>query len=387
MHGANWKRADWKRTDWKRAIGGGLLGCVLPMLVGCNFFVPENSNGGNTTSGNNVYVLNGTTQSVAAFTIGTGTLTAISGSPFALGFTPQAAVVSRNDGFLYIAGPGVINTYTIANGGALSQSSCTGCEVVANVASLDVSPDGQWMFGLDLTNSVIDLWQLDTTTGAMTAQVGATYTIPTGSTLSPKQVRVSPAGDMVAASLGTAGDVVFPFTTSTGAFSTTYQTLTTGSTQIGDNSVAFNSAETVLYIARSGTTSGVAAYAIASGGGLTAIAGSPFAAGTTPTWVQVDKTSKYVYVANRGGGTISGYTIGSTGALTAIVGSPFASGTLVGSLGTDSTGVYVLASASGGSPDLTMYSFDTAVAGKLDSATTVATGSDPTGASLVALTH
>jgi hypothetical protein len=53
----------------------------------------------------------------------------------------------------------------------------------------------------------------------------------------------------------------------------------------------------------------------------------------------------------------------------------------------DSTGDYLLAAANGGSPDLTMYSYDSATAGKLDFATSVPTGTAPTGPVAIAATH
>jgi len=68
-------------------------------------------------------------------------------------------------------------------------------------------------------------------------------------------------------------------------------------------------------------------------------------------------------------------------------GSPYASGSGVQSIGIDRTGKYLLAAAVGGAPDLTMYSFDIAVPGQLDPATSVATATDPAGAVAVALTH
>jgi hypothetical protein len=46
-----------------------------------------------------------------------------------------------------------------------------------------------------------------------------------------------------------------------------------------------------------------------------------------------------------------------------------------------------MAAAVGGSPDLTMYSFDITTPGKLDPATSKATGTDPAGAVAIALTH
>ena len=133
-------------------------------------------------------------------------------------------------------------------------------------------------------------------------------------------------------------------------------------------------------------------YSIGSGGALTPVTGTPFAAGSGTFSVILDSTGTYVYAANRTDGTISGYTIvpGGTTAglsLTQLNGSPYTSGSGVQALGIDSTGKYLLAAAVGGAPDLTMYSFDIPVPGKLDPATSVATGVDPAGAVAVALTH
>jgi YVTN family beta-propeller protein len=62
-------------------------------------------------------------------------------------------------------------------------------------------------------------------------------------------------------------------------------------------------------------------------GALTAIVGSPFAAGDSPYFVAVDSSGKFAYVANTDGSNVSGYTINPvTGALTAIAGSPFLTG-------------------------------------------------------------
>jgi 6-phosphogluconolactonase len=77
----------------------------------------------------------------------------------------------------------------------------------------------------------------------------------------------------------------------------------------------------------------------------------------------------------------------TNGVPTALSGSPYASGALVQSLALDRSGKYLLAAASGGTPDLTMYSFDATVGGKLDKVATAATGTDPAGALLVTATH
>jgi hypothetical protein len=73
--------------------------------------------------------------------------------------------------------------------------------------------------------------------------------------------------------------------------------------------------------------------------------------------------------------------------LTVLSGSPYQSGSAVTALAVDSSGDYLLAAANGGSPDLTMYSYDSATVGKLDFATSVPTGTDPTGPVALAMTH
>jgi 6-phosphogluconolactonase (cycloisomerase 2 family) len=143
-----------------------------------------------------------------------------------------------------------------------------------------------------------------------------------------------------------------------------------------------------LYIARSGTGGGLAIYTIGNLGALTSVPKSPFAAGAQPLDVRLytPTTGQFVYVANGSDGNISGYSI-NNGVPTALSGSPYASGATVQSLVLDSTGKYLLAGAFAGSPDLTMYSFDTVPAGKLVQAETTATGTDPAGVLDVVATH
>jgi 6-phosphogluconolactonase len=80
-----------------------------------------------------------------------------------------------------------------------------------------------------------------------------------------------------------------------------------------------------LYVTN-GASADISAYSV-SGGVLTQITGSPFAAGGTPQGIAMTSNGKFLYVANYGDGTISGYSIGSGGALTQLSGSPFADGT------------------------------------------------------------
>ncbi len=369
----------------------------LTVLTGCSgFFPPVTPTPPPGSTGNYAYVANTTgtaasgtnpaTGTVSGFAVGTGTLTAVPSSPLTLGYQPVAMAVTRNNQFLYVATLGNINVYAINSDGSLSAPSTGTGVAIVNAVSMDVSPDGQWLVALDgnTLQAQVDVFQINTSTGALAAVSNGTFALP-NAVINPRMVKISPNGAYIFAAFGTGGDVVFTFNTSTG-LAIGVQNLAVSS-QTSDNGLTVDSASAYLYIARSGTGGGVRVFAIGSGGTLNEIAGSPFASGGQAYSVVLDNAGKYVYAANRTNGTIYGYSIGTGGALTALGGSPYASGLLVTSLGTDSSGDYLLAAAFGGNADLSMYSFDTTTPGKLDLATSTATGTDPAGAIAVALTH
>ena len=376
---------------------------VLAVLTGCGggFFPPltttTGSGGGTTTTSSFAYVANATTSTIAGFgiattTAGAGTLTAVSGSPYALTQTPTAMAITPSNSFLYAAAPGGIYGYSI-NGTtgvltALNSGSALASSIYGEV-SLDVSPDGQWLFALSDNSATLEQYQITAATGAIALIATPTYVGASGTQAVAKMVKVSPTGTFVLLALGTGGDIVIPFNTVKGALNVidTSPKLPPVSTTTSDNALAVDANTAFLYIARSGVSGGVAVYAIGAGGSLTPVAGSPFAAGGGPFSVVLDSTGKYVYAANRSDNTISAYAIGTGGVLTALSGSPFASGGAVTSLARDNSKTYILAAAFNGGPDLTMYSFDATTPGKLDSAATAATGVDPTGATLVVTTH
>jgi 6-phosphogluconolactonase len=369
-----------------------MLVAAVSALTGCgNFFVPPDnggSGGGGSNTGNRAYVANSDTKTpanstIAGFTVGTGTLTAVPSSPFTLGYPPTAMVTTPTNTFLYVAGSGAIYVYTINADGSLTGSSGGAAVAIVNVVALDISPDGNWLFGLDATTTVVDQFQINQSNGSLSSIAATPYTV-TGVVV-PKAIRVSQNGALVFAALGTGGDVVFTLNTTTGALVSSGTLAVSPTTS--DNGLAVDSTTTFLYIARSGTGGGVAVFGIGAAGKLTSVTGSPFTAGTGPTSVTLDSTGKYVYVANRTDGNISGFAIGTGAALTAVTGSPFASGIQVTSLGIDQSGKYLLAASFGGSPDLSMYSFDAATAGKLNLATSTATGTGTSNAVALALTH
>ena len=365
------------------ALIPGLLG-----LTGCgNFFSKDTSTdtgsgtGTSTTSGvNRAYILTSAAETISGFTIGAGTLTAVPGNPLTDSFAPQAAAVTPNGNYLYAAGPGNLNVYTIASDGSLTQGTAA---YLATVVSLAISPDGQWMFGLDTLNQVLDEWQINSD-GTLTTLTPVSYSFA-GGVFAPRSLTIAPSGGLIFATLGTAGEVGFTLNTSTGVAVQT-QTLAALNTQTSDSALAVNAASTLLFLARSGTSGGLSVYSIGANGTLTEVSGSPYSIGSGATSIALEGTGTYVYVANRSDSTISGFLIATGGVLSALTGSPFAAGSQVSSIGFDTTGKYLVAAALGGSPDVALYGLDAAVPGKLDSLATESLGTSP-GASLVVLTH
>lgn len=374
-----------------RRVGAALAVGALCWMTGCaGFWVAvNNSNNNGSTTNDYVYVANATAITLSGFSVGTDTLTALTNSPYSLPCTPAAMVVNPADTLLFVSCSTNIDIYAYAinSDGSLTElnSDSPVGTTTEGAVSMAVSPDGQWLLALDGDTAVVEVdeYQIDSTTGLLTQGNGASYNI---ANLTPRAIAVAstPEGEYVFAALGSTGDLIFTFNTavsSGGALSNPVQ-LSLGSSD-ADNALAVNPAGTYLFIARSGPAGGVAVYSIGSGGVLTEV-GSPITAGTQPYSVVVNTEGTDVYVANRSGGNISGYSIGSGGVLTALGGSPYASGNQVTALAVDSSGDYLLAAANGGSPDLTLYSYDSTTAGKLDSAASVATGSGPVA---VATTH
>ena len=380
-----------------RRIAAALGILALGWTTGCaGFWVyPGSTNGSSTTPTNDyVYIANAytttttTTMTLAGFAVGTGTLTAVQGSPYTLPFSPTAVAVNPANSILFVGGNAAIYAFAInSSTGVLSALNSGAAVGYAAVASMDISPDGQWLFALDQNNISLEEFQINSSTGVLTQDTPITYPAPQSATVVAHAVKFAPNGNYLFLALGTAGDVVYPFNTSSGALSVPLSLSLGAASNNSDNALAVSPDSTRLFIARSGPAGGLAVYTIGSGGALTSVSGSPFNAGTQPYSVAVNTAGTDVYVANRGGNTISGFSIASGGSLTVLSGSPYQSGTAVTALAVDSSGDYLLAAANGGSPDLTMYSYDSATAGKLDFATSAPTGTDPTGPVAIAATH
>jgi 6-phosphogluconolactonase len=389
--------------------GVAALGAML-YLTGCaGFFTDPNSttSTAGSTTGDYIYVVNQTTDTVSGFSLSTGSLAALTGSPYALtaGLSPTSVVVTRPDSFVYVGGAGQIQCFSIGTSGQLTAVSGGGTTTTGTVYSMQTSPDGQWLLALSYSSTTLAadvvVYSINTSTGVLTQESAVAITFNTGSaigTVSPKALQIAPSGGFVAAALGTAGDAVFTFATATGTLTQTGNILPASSSgsYLSDNALTFSAASNLLFVGTNGLTGGnsyIQSYSFNSSGVLGGSATQKIATGDAPSSLTLDSSGVYLYAANLSSGTITGYSYAaSTAQLTALGTSPFSASPGVNALVRDKSDDYIIAiSGSGGvttgANDVTLYGFDAYTKGQLDPIGVALSGTDPAGSNAVAATY
>ncbi len=350
------------------------------------FFPPPScsSSGSGTSATNYVFVVNNGVSTVTGLGISsTGALAALSGSPITVASTaPTAAAVTRNNSFLYIGNASQILGYAVSSTGALTVLNSGTALANANATDMQVTPDGKWLMVLDGSGVAVDLFAINSTTGALTTASGIGFQLSNTGTV-PYTLRINPAGTVVAAAMGLGGQILWNFNTTTGAFTELSRTTAVNSLT-ADRGLAWDSAGKYLFLTRTGSSQGLIVEQVAGNGTLTPTTSTVYTTGNKPTSVALDSTGTYAYVTNEADSTVSGFSIGSNEALTAISGSPFSAGVGATAIGMDSTGKWVLVVSRGGSPDLTLYGFDSTNPGRLYVVSSSPTGST---AEFLALSH
>jgi len=224
---------------------------------------------------------------------GSGTLTKVQGSPFALGTAAggPTSILAAPYGFFYATEPnGTIVGFSTPDDGTLTapvpDSPFQAGTAPAQMAVSTLNPAAPGIAGLYASEQG--------PSGGILA-----YTINSSGSLSPVANSPFPTlADWSAGSLLVANSFL-------------YVTLTSNASDTDFGKVA--------------------GYAIDSNSGsLTAVPGSPFAVGNSPSAVAVD-SSNHLFVMNAGDHTLSAFSIEANGMLTAI-GSPVAAGTATGGI-------------------------------------------------------
>lgn len=91
----------------------------------------------------------------------------------------------------------------------------------------------------------------------------------------------------------------------------------------GAEFMAFDALHKLLFVSNQSANS-ISEFSVdTTAGGLTAVAGSPVATGARPTAVAVDAAGRFLFVAQQAANSIAVFSIGAGGALDPIAGSPF----------------------------------------------------------------
>lgn len=381
-----------KCGKWLVVLAGASL------LAGCKNFwkLPSGSSGGGSGGGSGpssgvFYVANQATNQVAAFSIVSGTLTKVSGSPYTLTAAPLALAVAPNGNFLYVGSAQGIFVYSIGSGGGLTLGNSGGVISSDLATTMQVDSTGSW-----LVESGPDLGQLmainiNSTTGLPSSTTEQTATLPATTV---QQLTIAPDNAHVFVALGAAGTEEVAFNSGSGTPFGTMSNIAVKNSAGAAVSVAVDPQNRLVYVGETAATTGsntggVRAFNYST---MTEISGSPFASGGLgPYSILPLSAGTYVYVANRtvsgsGNGNIAGFSVttsGTTVGLTALS-TTATTGASPQSMAAESKGNYLLAVDFGGNPDLEAYTFDTTTPGKLNSGITGATGTDPVEASAVA---
>ena len=246
-----------------------------------------------TPAGNFLYVANSGSSNISAFAVNVqnGSLTPVTGSPFAAKSGPSAVATDPGGKFLYVTNKtsGNISAYTInAVTGVLTAVAGSPFTSGTSPVALQVDPSGKFLYAVNSGSSNVSAYTINGTNGALTAIAGSPFAAGT----TPAGISIAPSGKFV-------------------------------------------------YVANGGSNS-VSGFSLNSSGVLTAIAGSPFAAGTKPSAVAVDPLSQFVYVTNSTSNNVSEYTLNSTtGVLSSVAGSPVSAGSAPAAVAVDPSAKFV----------------------------------------------
>jgi 6-phosphogluconolactonase len=394
-----------RRRGVCRVFPGLLLGISLLGLTSCDgFFISEKNPPAAASS--RLYVANGGDSFIAGFGIGSdGNLSALPNSPYDNGVAALSLAITRDNALLYAGTSNGIYAYTINSDGSLTVKN-SGNPVAQDViaTALQVDSTGGYLLAAGVASSTtaqgIGIYQIDSSTGALTALKGSPLALYTGNSSSPTLsvptgMLITPNNSVVYVSLGTLGVQVLTLG-SGGALSTgsspTILAPSSKSSSPSDYGLAGDPGSKYLFVAEVNT--GLRVLSIGTAGALNEISGSPYTVGTGATGVTVDPTGAFVFVANKGSNNISGFTLNATsGQLTAISGSPFASGGQVPiALANDSSKKYLAVINSGtngssGNSDLQLFTYSTATPGALAAGSAASTGTDPTSPQAIAATY
>ena len=314
------------------------------------------------------YVANSGSNNISAYTIKAtnGHTTAVSGSPFPAGTTPNSVAVDPSGRFAYAANVGSnnVSAYTInSSTGALTEISGSPFPAGSGPDAVAVDPSGRFVYVTNGRSMNISAFTINASTGALTAISGSPFAAG-GAKTEPISVTVDPSGQFVyvtsTSTVGGSGNIsASTINASTGALTAvTGSPFATGVNYPG--SLAVDPSGRFAYVGNEimiDSAYVMSSFAIdATNGALTFVSySSPLGTGTF--WVTTHPLGQFVYAAEPIG-TVAGLSVNfTTGALTQLTDSPYPAQTDPISVSVDPSGKFAYV-ANAVQDTITAYAID-----------------------------
>jgi len=329
------------------------------------------------------YVTTPFNDGVTAFRLNnnTGSLSQILGSPYPTGVSPTAIRVHPSGKFAYVsnAGENSIALYKIGSTGELTE---VPPRAITGQQPSDIVMDsaGKFLFAVNSAANTISSYSINASSGVLTENTNSPFQT---FGFTPIRGAIAPSGGFLyVANSNSASISGFAIDGSGGLALVAHSPMAVGN---GPNWIALDPAGKFLYVAnlQDGTFSGFTVDS--ASGALQAMGGSPFGVTTTGTAViplsslVVDASGKYLYItALNSSNNVYGFSIDGTSGVptTAIAGSPFPAGSGASFVVTDTTGQLIFV---GNQTSNSVSGFKIAAStGVLTLLSTTTTGSAPT---------
>ena len=279
-----------------------------------------------------VYVVNQGSNDLSGFAVdsSTGALSAVAGSPIAVGTDPQAIAVGVGSDLgsdLYVANTGSDNLMLFGvdqgTGALIGPSTYATGKSPTSLAIAHVFTDVVYVANHGGSNDItaFGTYLESTPPNALVPVPGSPF--PAGG--NPLSLAIGAGGKFLysanpdATTPTISGFSIDPSTGALSPLSGSPFALPVSHYMATDQTGAF------LYVT---SDTGIVGYAINQNtGALTPLTGFPVAAGSNAFSIAIDSTNQFLYVTNEGGATVSGFRLDAdSGALTPIPGAPFTSG-------------------------------------------------------------
>jgi uncharacterized repeat protein (TIGR02543 family) len=271
-----------------------------------------------------------------------------------------------------------ISPYTIGSGGVLSAIITGTSTTGSGPDGVAISPNGKYLYVANYNSTTgangISAYTIGTG-GALSAITLSTAGSTTGSY--PSLIAISPNGNyLYVTNYGSTGaNGISAYAIGTGGALTANGTFTTGTYPYG---IAISPNGNYLYVANYGSTgsNGISAYTIGSDGALTV--NGTFTTGSGPAAIAINPNGNCLYVVNYSGSNgISAYTIGSGGALSAITSGTFVTGTGPRAIAISPNGNYLYVANYSGLNGISAYTIGSGGALSAITTGTFTTGPNP----------